>query len=162
MNIEKVFAFLDSLGIEYTSVRHAPAATLEECAEVEKLINGRICKNLLLTASSGSTVYLLMMDGEKRFVTKDVSKKLGTSRLSFASGELMETLLETKPGSLSVLSLIFDKEHKVHLAADRSVFEDEFICCHPCDNTATVKLKTKDIEDIILPKLGIKAQIIDI
>ncbi|MCQ2475772.1 MAG: prolyl-tRNA synthetase associated domain-containing protein [Clostridia bacterium] len=153
-NIEKSIAFLDSIGVEYEIFRHEAAASIEQCEEIEKIISGKICKNLLLRTTSGDKVFLLMTDGRKRFVTKEVSKKLGSSRLSFADGEMMETLLNTKPGSLSIMSLMFDKDKKVFLAADRDVFREEFICCHPCDNTATLKIRTEDVIEKIIPALG--------
>lgn len=158
----QVCSYLDKIGIEYDLVTHSPAFTLEECAEINGLINGRICKNLLLKTDSGKSVYLLMIRDDKRFVTKDVSKKLGSSRLSFASGDYMEALLSTPPGSLSITSLIFDKEKKTALAIDRDVINEEYICCHPSDNSATMKIKTKDILNIFLPSLGIEPHIIEI
>lgn len=153
-NIETVRVFLDGLGIKYEMMTHPAAATIEECEKIEKLIGGEICKNLLLTTSNGKELFLLMTGGRKRFVTKEVSKKLGSSRLSFAGGEVMESVLNTSPGSLSILSLLFDKEKKVRLAADKDVFAEEFICCHPCDNTATLKLKTEDVTNTVIPALG--------
>ncbi len=135
---------------------------MEKCAEIEKSIGGKICKNLFLQTTTGSAHYLLMMGSEKKFVTKEVSKSLGSSRLSFASGEKMEEMLGTSPGSLSITSLVFDKEKKVQLAIDRDVISDEYICCHPCDCTATLKIKTADITDILIPSLGITPNIIDI
>lgn len=160
-NIEKSIAFLNSIGVEYEIFRHEAAASIEQCEEIEKIISGKICKNLLLRTTSGDKVFLLMTDGRKRFVTKEVSKKLGSSRLSFADGEMMETLLNTKPGSLSIMSLMFDKDKKVFLAADRDVFREEFICCHPCDNTATLKIRTEDVIEKIIPALGRKIIIVE-
>lgn len=160
-NIEKSIAFLDSIGVEYEIFRHEAAASIEQCEEIEKIISGKICKNLLLRTTSGDKVFLLMTDGRKRFVTKEVSKKLGSSRLSFADGEMMEALLNTKPGSLSIMSLMFDKDKKVFLAADRDVFREEFICCHPCDNTATLKIRTEDVIEKIIPALGRKIIIVE-
>lgn len=153
-NIEKATAFLDSNGVDYEIFRHQPAASIEQCEEIEKIINGKICKNLLLRTTSGDKIFLLMMGGSKRFITKNVSKLLGSSRLSFAEGEMMENLLNTKPGSLSIMSLMFDKDKKVVLAADRDVFSEEFICCHPCDNTATLKIRTEEVEGKIIPALN--------
>lgn len=161
-NIEKSIAFLDSIGVEYEIFRHEVAASIEQCEEIEKIISGKICKNLLLRTTSGDKVFLLMTDGRKRFVTKEVSKKLGSSRLSFADGEMMEALLNTKPGSLSIMSLMFDKDKKVFLAADRDVFREEFICCHPCDNTATLKIRTEDVIEKIIPLLGREISFIDV
>lgn len=153
---------LKNAGIEFSLVTHAPAFTIEKCAEVEKLIGGRICKNLFLQTTSGSAYYILMLDGNKKFVTKDVSKKLGSSRLSFAPPEAMQRLLNTNPGSLSVTSLMFDKEKRVALAIDGDILKEEYICCHPSDNTATLKIKTKDITEKLLPLLGVEPKIIEI
>lgn len=154
--------FLDEKGIEYSVVTHQPVFTLEECRTVNRMLDGVICKNLLLKTDSGKVFYLLMIKDDKRFVTKDVSKKLGCSRLSFASGEYMETLLNTSPGSLSITSLIFDSQKKVSLAIDSEVLEEEYICCHPSDNSATLKIRTEDVLDILIPALGVTPQIIDI
>lgn len=159
---EFICNYLKNLGAEFSVTTHEAAETLEKCAEIEKIINGKICKNLFLQTSSASAYYLLMMDSGKKFVTKEVSKAIGSSRLSFASGEKMEEMLGTSPGSLSITSLVFDKEKKVSLAIDSDILKEEFICCHPCDCTATLKIKTTDITDILIPSFGIKPIIIEI
>lgn len=166
MNLSKkaadVCGKLEKIGIEYGIVTHPPVFTLDECRAVNGMIGGRICKNLLLRTDSGKVVYLLMIRDDKRFVTKDVSKKLGCSRLSFASGEYMESLLDTSPGSLSITSLFFDSEKRVSLAIDADVLKEEYICCHPSDNTATLKIKTEDVLQKLVPSLGVEPKIIEI
>lgn len=159
--IKTVCSYLDNLGINYKKIEHSPAATMEECKKIEEILDNAICKNLLLRTTNGSAYYLLILRNDKQFVTSRISKLLGSSRLSFASGEEMESLLNTTPGSLSILSLIFDKEKKIKLAVDRDAVENEFFCCHPCDNTATLKIKASDITDIFIPSLEIKPVIIE-
>lgn len=161
-NIKSVCDYLENSGVKYEIYHHEPAFTIDECRKIEEIIDGRICKNLLLTTTTGNVYFLLMLSGEKKFVTKDVSKKIGTSRLSFASAEKMRELLNTEPGSLSVTSLVFDTEKKVSLAIDRDVLEEEFICCHPSRNTATLKIKTQDLTEKLLPSFGADPVIIDI
>lgn len=162
MNIKEVCYFLDNAEIEYEIFHHSPAFTLEECRKIEVDVGAEICKNLLLRTTSGDKYFLLMMKGDKKFVTKDVSKKLNSSRLSFASGEEMVSILNTQPGSLSITSLIFDKEKKITLAVDKDVYESEFICCHPSNNTATLKIRTAEMFEKFLTKLNIEAKIIEI
>lgn len=152
--IQNVCDYLKNANIDFEIIYHEPAFTIEECLGIEKRINGKICKNLLLTTTTGSVYYLLMISGEKKFVTKDVSKKLGTSRLSFASAEKMRELLDTEPGSLSVTSLIFDRDKTVKLAVDSDVLAEEHVCCHPSDNSATLKIKTQDLTEKLLPSVG--------
>lgn len=152
--IQNICDYLKNANIDFEIIYHEPAFTIEECLGIEKRINGKICKNLLLTTTTGSVYYLLMISGEKKFVTKDVSKKLGTSRLSFASAEKMRELLDTEPGSLSVTSLIFDRDKTVKLAVDSDVLAEEHVCCHPSDNSATLKIKTQDLTEKLLPSVG--------
>lgn len=159
---ERVCEYLESEKIEYEIVFHNPAFTIEECKEIEKLICGKICKNLFLTTETHSVFYLLMLSGEKRFVTKEISKKLGTSRLSFASADNMREMLITSPGSLSVTSLIFDSAKRVQVAIDKDLLEEEYFCCHPSCNTATLRIKTKDLTERFLPSVGADPTIIDV
>lgn len=159
--IKTVCNYLDNLGVAYKKIEHSPAATIEECKKIEEILNDTICKNLLLRTTNGSAYYLLILRNDKQFVTSRISKLLGSSRLSFASGEEMKNLLNTSPGSLSILSLIFDKEKRIKLAIDRDVIENEYFCCHPCDNSATLKIKASDISDVFIPSLEIKPIIIE-
>ena len=160
--INTVCKHLESLGIAYEIIEHSPVSTIEECKKIEEIINDTICKNLLLRTTNGAVHYLLILRNDKRFVTSEISKKLGSSRLSFASGEEMESMLCTSPGSLSILSLIFNEEKNILLAIDKDVTENEYFCCHPCDNTATLKIKSTDILNIFLPSLGINPIIIEV
>lgn len=160
--INTVCKHLESLGIAYEIIEHSPVSTIEECKKIEEIINDTICKNLLLRTTNGAVHYLLILRNDKRFVTSEISKKLGSSRLSFASGEEMESMLCTSPGSLSILSLIFNEEKNILLAIDKDVTENEYFCCHPCDNTATLKIKSADILNIFLPSLGINPIIIEV
>ena len=159
--IKSVCSYLDNISVDYEITEHSPAATIEECIEIEEILDAEICKNLFLRTTNASAYFLLILRNDKPFVTSKISKLLGSSRLSFASGEEMETLLNTSPGSLSILSLIFDKEKKIRLAIDKDVIDDEFFCCHPCDNTATLKMKSSDIINTVLPSLGINPIIIE-
>lgn len=159
---EYICSYLKENGIDFEIVTHSPAFTLEECQKINSLIDGRICKNLLLKTDSGKVTYLLLIRDDKRFVTKEISKKLGCSRLSFASAEYMKNLLNTEAGSLSITSLVFDNENRVLLAIDSDVIREEFICCHPSDNTATLKIRTEDVLKKLIPMLNKEPKIIEI
>ena len=148
------YDFLDALGVSYERVDHEPAMTMELCAEIDRVLDATICKNLFLSNRQGTDFYLLMMPGDKPFKTKDISAQLGTARLSFGSPEKMEELLHTSPGSASVLGLMHDKGNAVSLVIDREVLSGEYIGCHPLVNTSSLRLKTSDIVEKILPALA--------
>ena len=149
-----VFAALDSLGIPYIRFEHDATATMEDCAAVGEALHGTICKNLFLCNRQQTAFYLLTMPGDKPFHTKDLSAQIGSARLSFASPEHMRALLGLEPGSVSVLGLLNDRERRVHLLVDAALLQDEWLGCHPCRNTSTLRIAMHDVTERILPNLG--------
>ena len=156
------YLFLEKIGVDYIRAEHDEAATIELCEEVEKVIDAKICKNLLLCNRQQTKFYMLLIPGDMPFKTKYLSAQINSSRLSFASGEQMEKLLNVSPGSLTVLSLMFDKEENIELLIEKNVFKDEYFACHPCVNSATVKFLTSDLKDKILPALNRKYTVVDL
>ncbi len=156
------YLFLEENGVEYIRAEHDEAATIELCEGVEKIIDAKICKNLLLCNRQQTKFYMLLIPGDMPFKTKYLSAQINSSRLSFASGEQMEQLLNVSPGSLTVLSLMFDKEKNVQLLIEKNLFKDEYFACHPCVNTATVKFSTSDLKEKVLPKLQHEYTIVDL
>lgn len=150
----RVYDFLDKLGIEYMQVDHEPAMTMEACEAVDKALGTAMCKNLFLCNRQQTDFYILLMPGNNVFKTKDLSAQLGVSRLSFASGEFMEEFLDITPGSLSVLGLMNDKDHRVRLVIDKPVLESAHIGVHPCINTSSLRLQTCDLLEKIIPAMG--------
>ena len=126
-----VYDLLDRLDIPYARVDHAPAETMEVCAAIDKVLNCRICKNLFLCNRQQTAFYLLMMPGDKPFKTKELSAQIGSARLSFAPPEKMVEYLGLYPGSVDL-------------------FRDEYIGCHPCVNTSSLKLRRTDIFETFL------------
>lgn len=145
------YDLLDSLQIPYQRIDHEALPTIEACHDVDTRLGTHVCKNLFLCNTQKTVFYLLMMPGEKKFQTKLVSKQLGVARLSFAPEEYMEELLNLTPGSVSVLGLMNDKEQKVQLLIDEDLLKEEYVGCHPCINTSSLRLSMKDLVDKFLP-----------
>lgn len=158
----RTYALLQELRIPYTKVDHAPAMTMEDCLEVDRALGTQMCKNLFLCNRQQTEFYLLMMPGEKKFHTKELSKQLGVSRLSFAGDGPMLELLDIRPGAVSVMGLMNDKEHKVQLLIDRDLLKEEFLGCHPCVNTASVRISFQDLLEKFLPAVGHEAKIVEL
>jgi len=150
----RCYDLLDSLGIPYQRIDHEAANTMEACAAIDEALQATICKNLLLCNRQCTSFYLLMIVGDKVFKTSQLSKQIGSSRLSFAGPEYMEKYLDITPGSVSVLGLMNDKENKVQLLIDEDVLKGEYFGCHPCINTSSLRLKTSDLVETILPAMG--------
>lgn len=147
------YELLDSLGIEYERADHEPCMTMEACEAVDLALGVKTAKNLLLTNRQQTDFYLLLMPGDKPFKTKHLSAQLGTARLSFASAEQMTELLGVTPGSLTVLGLMNDTECRVSLVIDSEILSESEFGCHPCINTSTLKFKTEDLTEKLIPKM---------
>lgn len=149
----RVYDLLDSLGIEYERIDHELAMTIEACEEIDRVLEAVICKNLFLCNRQETDFYLLLIPGNKKFKTKDISAQIDSSRLSFGKPEYMEQFLDITPGSVSILGLMNDKENRVQLLIDEEVLQEEYIGCHPCINTSSLRIRTEDMVKKIIPEL---------
>lgn len=147
----RTYDLLDSLGISYQRTDHEATDTMEECNKIDAVLGVVICKNLFLCNKQATKFYLLMMPGDKVFKTKEVSHQIGSSRLSFASPEDMIKHLGLEPGSVSIMGLMNDLDDSVQLLIDEDVLKDEYLGCHPCANTSSLKIRTLDIIEKFLP-----------
>ena len=148
------FDLLDSLHIDYDRVSHQEAFNMELCADIGRVLGVSVCKNLFLCNRQKTAFYLLCMPPEKPFHTKDLSAPINSSRLSFAPEDALWELLQCHPGSATVLGLANDREHRVRLLMDREVYDAPYFSCHPCICTSTLKLKTADVLEKLLPHTG--------
>ena len=150
----RTYDFLDANHVWYERIDHEAAMTMEVCEEIDKALEATICKNLFLCNRQETNFYLLMLPGHKKFKTKDISKQLGVARLSFAKDAYMEEYLDITPGSVSVLGLINDTENHVQLLMDKDLVQDEYVGCHPCINTSSLKFTTDALKNKVIPALG--------
>lgn len=148
---KRVYDYLDDLGIAYRRIDHEPADNMEVCREIDKTLGARICKNLFLCNRQQTVFYLLMMPDDKPFKTKELSSQINSSRLSFASPAKMLEYLDIEPGAVSIMGLMNDKDRVVNLLVDEDVLNGDYVGCHPCVNTSSLKIRTDDLFRIYLP-----------
>lgn len=150
----RTYDFLDNLGIAYQRTDHAPADNMEACNEIDAVLGVLICKNLFLCNRQKTQFYLLMMPGDKKFKTKELSGQIHSARLSFAGPEDMLQYLDIEPGAVSIMGLMNDSGHRIRLLIDEDVLKGEYIGCHPCVCTSSLKIRTKDVVEKFLPAVG--------
>ncbi len=150
----RTYDFLDGLEIKYQRTDHERADNMEACNKIDAVLGVVICKNLFLCNRQKTNFYLLMMPGDKKFKTKELSSQINSSRLSFADADDMLRLLDIEPGAVSIMGLMNDSDHQVNLLIDEDVLEGEYLGCHPCVCTSSLKMKTKDVIDKFLPATG--------
>ena len=147
----RTYDFLDDLGIEYKRTDHERADNMEACNEIDAILDVVICKNLFLCNRQKTNFYLLMMPGGKKFKTKELSSQINSARLSFAEPEDMLKYLDIEPGAVSIMGLMNDKDNAVKLLIDEDVLKEEYLGCHPCVCTSSLKMRTADVIEKFLP-----------
>lgn len=158
----RTYRLLEELEIPFLRVDHETAPTMEACREIDRVLGTAMCKNLFLCNAQKTNFYLLLMPGEKKFKTKDLSKQIQSARLSFAGEEFMEELLDIRPGAVSVMGLMNDTENKVRLLIDRDVANEPYLGCHPCVNTSSMRLATADVLEKFLPRIGHEYRLVEL
>ena len=161
-NEAAVYRFLSAHQIPFTRIDHEPVQTMEDCQAIDRALGGEICKNLFLCNQQKTVFYLLMIREDKSFKTKDVSKQLGVSRLSFGTPEDMERLLHISPGAVSPMGLLFESARDVHLVLDSDLLQGEYLGCHPCVNTASIRMRMQDFLNVYLPAVGKTPRFVEI
>ena len=159
---KQVYAFLDGLGIQYTSMEHAPALTIEDCLENDKILGGVTAKNYFLATKNLKHFYLCLVRPDARFRSSDISKQAGSARLHFGPEDHLLRLLQVRPGAVSPLGLMFDKNNEVQLLLDRALLDVAKIAFHPCDNTQTLVMDTNDFVKIFLPAVDHAPRLVEI
>lgn len=150
----KCYEVLDKLKIPFKRLDHEAVGTIEECEEIESKLDIPIYKNLFLCNSKKDQYYLLTMPGHKTFKSSPIARQIGSTRLSFGTPEMLQEYLNLTPGSVSLLGLIFDKQHKIKVLLDEDFLEEEAIGCHPCINTTSLKISSKDLLEKFLAYVG--------
>lgn len=145
------YEILDKLHIEYDRIDHEPIFHMDDLKLVRDILGVSVNKNLFLSNSQGTKFYLLLMPGEKPFKTKELSKQINSSRLSFGKPDKLAEILNVTPGSVNILSLMFDTLNQVQLLIDEDLLKNEFMGLHPMINTTSLKIKKTDILRTFLP-----------
>ncbi len=146
---ENIFENLQTLGISYELVEHAPAFTMEEYNALGFNPDDEICKNLFLRDYKGKRHMLVVLKGSKHADLRLIQAEVESSKLSFASDERLAKYLDVKKGSVSPLGLINDTQSAVEVYFDEDLQNAPRLGFHPNDNTATVFLSFADVRRYI-------------
>lgn len=153
-NEQAVYAALNAMGVAYDVVRHAPTVSVEESAQAMAPLNAVCVKNIFLCPRNQSRFYLLMTRPEAKLRTGDISKQAGASRLGFAPEEKLAQYLHEAPGAVSPMGLVFDEMQEITVLVDRALRDVPRLAFHPCVNTESLAMSSRDFFDVYLKKLG--------
>jgi Ala-tRNA(Pro) deacylase len=143
---QKVYDFLDAMGIQYEKYEHPPVFTGEEAAEHWGPIQATQVKNLFLRNKKGDRQYLVILEIEKQADLRQLVKIIGDDRFSFGSPERLMSTLGVTPGSVSPFGLLHEGSKDVRVIVDQDLRAAEKLIFHPNVNTASVTISVPDFE----------------
>ena len=146
---ENVYKKLDELNIKYRKVDHKAVFTMEEMAELNLENEDEIVKNIFIRDDKKINYYLVLIAGNKRVNLKELRNNLRLRPLTFASEEDLEKYLGLHKGSVTVLGVLNDTNHIVKVLIDEDIKKFKEIGVHTNENTASIWLKSIDIEKIL-------------
>lgn len=154
---ERVTEGLKAMGISFDLISHPAAHTMADCEGPARELGGVMPKNLFLVPKNRKVFWLCVTRPDAVFKTSDVSRQVGSARLSFAPEEDLMRLLLTKPGSISPLGLMFEEAKDVRLIVDEQLRDEKRLIFHPCVNSFSLAMSGTDFFDRFLPAVGHEA-----
>ncbi|MDR0241967.1 MAG: prolyl-tRNA synthetase associated domain-containing protein [Burkholderia sp.] len=139
---------LEQRGVPFECEDHRPVLNMAESGALALSLDGARCKNLLLQDKQGG-LYLIVTVADKALDLRAMACTLNSKRLSFASPERLLDLLGVRPGSLSPLALVNDRDGRVQLVIDTDLADVPVFLFHPLDSTATIALSRRDFEHFL-------------
>ena len=150
MNKEQIYRYLKQKNIWYEITKHKAVYNMKDLKDVDLPYPEGDAKNLFVRDDKKRNYYLITVKGTKKVDLKEFRHQNNTRPLSFVNEKELLELLNLKPGSVTPLGLLNDKEHKVEFFIDNELLEEPgIIGVHPNENTATVWLKTRDLITIL-------------
>ncbi|MBC8240016.1 MAG: prolyl-tRNA synthetase associated domain-containing protein [Alphaproteobacteria bacterium] len=141
---EQLFDHLADLGIETTTVEHAPAFTVDDSKAFRGELPGAHCKNLFLKDKKGD-IWLVVTLEDRAIDMKGLRHLIGSNHLSFGKPELLMEILGITPGSVTPFALINDRECRVNVVLDKEMMTYSVLNYHPLVNDATTAITPDDL-----------------
>lgn len=159
---EEVYKALEQLQIPFLRVDTDEAITMEDCAMIDARLDMKTVKTLFLCNRQQTSFYLFVTRGDKPFRSKDFSRAMGISRVSFGTPDRMEEMLGTRVGAATIFSALADKEGRVKIVLDQDILKEEWYGCSDGTTTGYMKVKTELILNRFLPFAGHTPAVIEV
>lgn len=137
--------FLEDNGFVFERFEHPAVFTCEEAEQHRPNRPAVSTKNLFLCDKKARRFFLAVTACEKTVKLDELPAQFGVAHLRFGSEENLTRLLGVTRGSVTMMGLANDTEHKVELWIDEDIWQDEYFQSHPLVNTATLVISKAEL-----------------
>ncbi len=142
---QELYARLDSLGLAWTTVEHAPLHTVAESKALRGELPGGHVKNLFVR-DKDRRLWLIVAEEDRPVDLKALRRRLGArGSLSFGSPDVLMEVLGVVPGAVTPFGLINDTGCRVTAILDEGLMAHRTVNLHPLRNDATTAIASADL-----------------
>ncbi len=141
-----LYQFLADHQVQYERYDHPAVYTVADVKRLVPPLPAARTKNLFLRDHKGKRHFLVIVPADKRVDIKTLNTAIGSSRLSFGSANRLQKFLGVDPGSVTIFALVNDRDHKVEVIIDESLWEQKAFQFHPLVNTSTLVVSNDNLK----------------
>jgi Ala-tRNA(Pro) deacylase len=165
-SIRELYTLLKSKEIFVETIPHPKVTSCDDSRRYYEelgynLTEYSLCKNLFIRDKRGKKFWLVIVDYQKRVDMILLRAMLGTSKLGPATIANLLDILDVEKGSVSIFSLINDKQRKVNVILDEELKYKNKLAFHPNYNGLTCFIKSNDVVKF-LSEMKINYQFVNI
>jgi len=148
MPLTKIKEFLDKNNVKYVIVQHSPAYTAQEIAANAHISGRELAKTVMIKIDGKIAMAVLPANFKISF--EQLKDALGAENVRLAyEQEFMDKFPDCEVGAMPPFGNLYGMD--VYVA--ESLTEDEEIAFNACSHSELIKMKYKDFEKLVHPKV---------
>ena len=149
MPVKKIKEFLDSAGVKYIVVSHAPAYTAQEIAAAAHIPGRELAKTVMVKLDGKMAMAVLPASSAVDF--DKLKQMAGVGKVELASEDEFRSLFpECEVGAMPP----FGNLYEIPVYAEASLTEDEEIAFNAGSHKELFRMGYKDFEKLVKPTTG--------
>jgi len=142
---KELYDLLDKYDIKHETKYHAIITTIDQFEDLERKINGTICKGLLLKAKEGYIYYII--NEHTNVNIKLLAKNLKLKVLRFAEGDTYQQMLKVHSKTCpSIFAIKNDNEKKIiKVLIDENIEKTKKVCSLAMREDGTCSIEYSDL-----------------
>ena len=145
---EDIVKILEDKKIKYEMVEHQAVYTIDEMLDCDLPHPDQIANNLFIRDDKKRKYYLITCLEDKKINLKEFRKEHETRPLTFASEDDLMAKMGLIRGAVTPFGILANEEKDVIVYLDKD-YENKIMGIHPCDNTATLFVNTRDVVKLL-------------
>jgi len=147
MPVKKIKEFLDSQGVKYVVVSHAPAYTAQEVAASAHIPGKELAKTVMVKLDG--TMAMAVLPASRVVDFDKLKQAAGSAKAELASEDEFRSLFpECEVGAMPPFGNLYD----IPVYVERSLTEDEEIAFNAGSHKELFRMAYEDFEKLVKPK----------